>query len=91
MKLRNFFRKKDGTPQKPIRTINVQTSYGSIEIVNLKRVWVNNYLGQYRLMYQDDNYNYNCIYWTPSPNNNYAELKQKLIDAYNCGDIFIEL
>lgn len=73
------------------RRITVSTSYGSIEIVNLKRVWVNKYLDTYRLMYQDDEYEYNCIYWNCNPNHNFHQLKEKLLKAYNNGDAIVEL
>ncbi len=75
------------------RKINVSTDYGSIEIVNLKRVWVNKFLHTYRLMYEDDIYEYNCIYWSDNPEKipYFNELKQKLINAYNDGIALIEL
>lgn len=76
------------------RKINVSTDYGSIEIVNLKRVWINELLNTYRLMYEDDIYEYNCIYWSyidPEKLSYFNELKQKLINAYNNGLALIEL
>ena len=73
------------------RRINVSTDYGTIEIVNLKSVWVNRYFGTYRLMYEDDIYDYNCIYWTNNPNHRFHKLKQKLLNAYNNGDAIVEL
>lgn len=79
----------------PCRTITVQTNYGSLKITNLKRVWCNEYLGTYRLMYSDDEYNYNCIYWSDMPCNEFMHFckvcKDRLIEAYNNGDSFIEL
>ena len=81
---------KDGISVK--RSIIVQTDYGHIEIVNLKEVWIGWYLGTCRLMYKDDIYKYNCIYWTDrDATQRYQKLKQKLLDAYNRGDYIVEL
>ncbi len=73
--------------------ITVRTDYGHIEIVNLKDVWINCLLGTYNLMYQDDEYRYNCIYWSDrrSSIQRYKQLKEKLLDAYNRGDSVVEL
>ena len=30
-------------------------------------------------MYQDDEYEYNCIYWNYNPNHNFHKLKEKLL------------
>ncbi|MBE5821460.1 MAG: hypothetical protein E7311_02590 [Clostridiales bacterium] len=85
-------KKKNNVIQNSKPSIIVQTSYGTIEIVNLKSVWINYYLGTCRLMYQDDIYEYNCIYWTDTnAKERYIKLKQKLIDAYNRGDKIVEL
>lgn len=98
MRFRNLFKgchsnstNQQSHPPKNRRTINVQTDYGSLEIVNLKRVWINEYLGTYRLMYSDDVYEYNSIYWTDTPRHNLHHLKKRLIEAYNNGDAFVEL
>ena len=74
------------------RKITVSTDYGHIEIVNLKRVWINNYL-RYSLMYSDDKYEYNCIYWSGNRKQvpYFSKLKDKLIKAYNNGDAIVEL
>lgn len=74
------------------RVITVSTSYGSLEIVNLKRVWINSFLG-YSLMYSDDIYEYNCIYTSNNRNKipHFRELKAKLLEAYNKGDRIVEL
>ena len=84
--------KKQAPVEVPKRRIVVSTSYGHLEIVNLKRVWVNNFMG-YKLMYSDDIYEYNCIYWSNNRRaiDGYLELKDKLINAYNNGDTFVEL
>lgn len=73
------------------RRIRVITDYDSFEIVNLKRVWVNRFAGRYSLMYQDDKYEYNCIYWNCNPNHNFHRLKEKLWEAYNNGNAVVEL
>lgn len=94
MKIINIFighQSKQSTQPKPCRVLNIQTDYGSIEVVNLKNVWVNEYLGTYRLMYSDDIYEYNCIYWTDKPNHNFYKYKNKIIAAYNNGDSFVEV
>ena len=74
------------------RTITVITSYGSLEIVNLNRVWVNSFFG-YNLMYSDENYEYNCIYcsYDPAKLSHFRELKTKLLEAYNSGKTIVEL
>ena len=74
------------------RVITVSTSYGSLEIVNLKRVWINYFFG-YKLMYSDDIYEYNCIYWCNDAKKlpRFRELKAKLLQAYNNGDRIVEL
>ena len=90
-RLTNNLPTANSTPPKPRRMITVQTSYGSVEIVNLKRIWVCEYLGTYRLMYTDETYEYNTIYWTNTKNHNYHELKDEILEAYNNGDAFIEL
>lgn len=74
------------------RVITVSTSYGSIEIVNLKRVWINSFFG-YNLMYSDDIYEYNCIYRSFDPNKKayFHQLKDKLLKSYNNGDLIVEL
>lgn len=79
--------------EKPKHCITVQTDYGFIEIINLRRVWINSYLGAIKLMYQDDEYEYNCIYWSDSKSKKsyFQKLKQKLIEAYNRGDSIVEL
>jgi len=73
--------------------IIIKTNYGSIEIVGLKEIWANCFLGTYRLMYQDSIYKYNCIYWSDSRSsiNRYLEYKNKIVDAYNRGDKIVEL
>ena len=89
-----FCRKKiEYRDERPKHSITVQTDYGSFEIINLKRVWINKYFGTYRLMYQDDIYEYNCIYWSNSASSqkHYSDLKEKLLNAYNKGNLFIEL
>ena len=95
MKIKNLLKKhqpnKQSTQPKPCRVLNIQTKYGNVEIVNLKRIWINEWFGTHRLMYSDDNYEYNCIYWTDSPNHNYQSYKNKIIEAYNNGDSFIEI
>lgn len=62
------------------RNITLILDYGTIEITNLKEIWVNKYLGTYRLCYSDNEYEYNCIYW--SYNRSYMhELKEKFEKA----------
>ena len=74
------------------RSIIVETDYGYIKIVNLKSVWINRYLGAIRLMYEDDNYSYNYIYWGPQDSmKRYINMKEKLIDAYNRGDVIVQI
>ena len=83
---------RNNNSKKSKKTISVCTNYGSLEIVNLKRVWVNCYLGCH-LMYSDDIYEYNCIYssTTRKKITYFKELKDKLIRAYNNGDCIVEL
>ena len=73
--------------------IIVNTSYGSLEIVDLKRIWVNEYFGTYGLMYQDSIYKYNCIYWSDykSQIQVYEKMREKILDAYNRGDRIVEV
>ena len=80
-------------PQEKKQRIIVNTDYGSIEIVDLRRIWVNEFLGTYRLMYMDSIYEYNCIYWSDSRNsiNRYLEYKRKIMEAYNRGDKIVEI
>lgn len=84
-------KKSNITSNKP--QIIVNTDYGPIEIVNLKSVWINYYLGTCRLMYQDDIYEYNCIYWSDKYGSKdyFLSLKKKLLEAYNRGDRIVEL
>lgn len=70
-----FFKNKI-KPKK--RIIYVKTTYGTLEIINLKNVWVNNFLGQWHLMYQDDIYEYNCIYWNMDNPYNLKNIKKNL-------------
>ena len=63
-----------------------------IEIVNLHRVWVNNYdpYGKWRLMYSDDKYDYNVIYRSCDKSLLFS-LKEKLVKAYANGDYSVRL
>lgn len=72
------------------RIVYLNTNYGTVKIVNLSSVWVNKFLGEWRLMYSDDVYKYNCIYWSYHPRH-LLSLKEKLLKAYNNGDTIIEL
>ena len=87
---RNKIEYRDKSPK---HSITVQTDYDSFEIINLKSVWVNRYFGTYRLMYQDEIYEYNCIYWSDKPSfrDYYSDLKEKLLNAYNKGYDYVRL
>ncbi|MBQ2917516.1 MAG: hypothetical protein IJE59_05100 [Clostridia bacterium] len=63
-----------------------------IEIVNLNRVWVNNYniYGKWALMYSDDRYQYNTIYYSSNKSLMFS-LKEKLVKAYANGDYSVRL
>lgn len=87
-----MFGRRKKNAQESKHRITVQTDYGSLEIVNLKSVWINWFLGNCRLMYEDENYNFNCIYWSNLDNTlQYQALKEKLLTAYNNGDSVVVL
>ena len=83
--------KADGIESKHKMTI--KTDYGSLEVVNLKKVWVKEILGMYKLMYEDAKYEYCCIYWSDSSSSvkRYEDYKRKIIEAYNRGDKIVEI
>lgn len=99
MKIRNLFKShsknscKKNIQSNPRRIITVETDSETLEIVNLKKVWIAKYLDIYELVYSDDIYEYNVIYWwkRASRTSYYRQLKNKLIEAYNNGDSFVEL
>lgn len=63
-----------------------------IEIVNLDRVWVNNHniYGRWALMYSDDKYKFNTIYYSKDKDLMFS-LKEKLVKAYANGDYSVRL
>lgn len=62
------------------------------EIVNLNRVWTNrnNPWGKWALMYSDDKYNYNTLFYTSEYDVAYSAQK-KLVEAYKSGEKSIDL
>lgn len=63
-----------------------------LEIVNLNRVWVtySNAWKQYVLMYSDDIYEYNPIYYSESADDLFSR-KEKLVNAYAKGETSLRL
>lgn len=63
-----------------------------LEIVNLNRVWINNYdaYGRWKLMYSDDKYKYNVIYRSYDKDL-LISLKEKLVAAYANGNYSVRL
>lgn len=87
----NKNRRTEKKAQKPDMVI--VTDYEDLEIIGLKDVWVNEFLGSYRLMYQDSVYEYNVIYWSCSKSSvpRYREMANKILNAYNRGDKIVEI
>ena len=66
--------------------LNLSSGDNFVEIFNLNRVWVNrnNIWGQWALMYSDDKYEFNTLFY--SRNYHTADsARKKLIEAYKNG------
>ena len=63
-----------------------------LTIKNLGRIWINNHntFGKWALMYSDDKYEYNTIFYSDIYKDA-EQAKNKLIEAYKNGNRCVEL
>ncbi len=74
--------------------VHVSLSSGDnfVEIVNLKKVWTNrnNIWGKWALMYSDNKYEYNTLFYS-SEYNVVDSARKRLIEAYKNGESSVSL
>ncbi len=84
-------RRKEKESKEP--DLIIVTDNESIEIFGLKDVWVSEWFGRYRLVYEDSKYEYNEIYWSFSKDSvqKYKKMAETILDAYNRGVKIVEI
>ena len=74
--------------------VHLQLSGGDnfVEIVNLNRIWINrnNSWGKWALMYSDDEYKYNTLFYS-SKYDIVNSARKRLVEAYRNGEKSVSL